>query len=491
MMPGIESLPLLSILVLMISAFLMPLIQSNRWVKAMSLLAMLLAFVLNVATLAWTQAQGGFFYRIGHFDAPVGIEFRVGQLESLLGAVFTLIALAVLFQASQQIDQDVHPGKVPLFFLLSHILVASLLGIMFANDLFNVYVFIEIGNLASCGLVVIKDTRASIKAGLKYLIMSTLGSGLVLLGIAWIYTMTGHLNMTAIHNVLAQSQAQYPRALLLTLALFTIGLGVKSAIFPLHSWLPDAHASAPAPASALLSSLVLKGYIVFLLHLFYRLIGYELISQTVVLNVLLTLGSAGLIAGSLFALYQQHIKKVIAYSSVAQMGYVFLAIGLGSETGLVLAVYHIIGHALTKAMLFLSAGTLIRNTGETSIASFKGIGQKMPVTLAMFTLGSLSLIGIPVLPGFISKWYLALASLETGRPLLVFLILLSGLLNAVYLLPVTINGFFHEPIPDGGKDWRRERWPGDIVAISLLAAAVVWAGIASQTLLNLIQTGLA
>lgn len=508
MMPGIESLPLLSLLVLMISAFAMPLIKNLRWVKGLSITAMLSAFVMNGATFVLTQVQGGFFYRVGHFDAPVGIEFWVGQLETLLGTVFTLIALAIMIQASQQIGREIHPGKVPLFFLLSHILVASLLGIVFANDLFNVYVFIEIGNLAASGLIILKDTRASIKAGLKYLIMSCLGSGLILLGIAWIYTMTGHLNMTAIHAQLAVAAGDYPHALLLAVGLFTVGLAVKTALFPLHAWLPDAYSAAPAPAAALLSSIAAKAYIVFLIHILFRLTGTSFVTSTPLLDLLLILGSLAMVMGSLMAIFQPLMRQVIAYSSIAQIGYIYLAIGLGTPLGLALAVYHIIGHALTKATLFLTVGSLTTASGATTVADLRGVGRKMPVTMALLTAATFSLIGIPVLPGFISKWQLSLAGIEAmanlpsgatilaGRGwLFAVLLVLSGLLNAIYLLPFSINGYFrsarsHEAEVGTGLNLVREQRLHELLPAALLVVAMTTVGFLASPILNLIQAGL-
>lgn len=507
-MSSLQSLPLLSLLVLMISAFAMPLVKNVRSVKGLSITAMLAAFVMNGATFVLTQAQGGFFYRVGHFDAPVGIEFWVGQLEALLGAVFTLIALAVMIQASQQIDRDIHPGKVPLFFLLSHILVASLLGIVFANDLFNVYVFIEIGNLASSGLIILKDSRASIKAGLKYLIMSCLGSGLILLGIAWFYTMTGHLNMTAIHAQLAIAAGDYPHAMLLAIGLFTIGLAVKTALFPLHAWLPDAYSAAPAPAAALLSSIASKAYIVFLIHILFRLAGPSFMASTPLLDLLLVLGSLAMIMGSLMAIFQPLMRQVIAYSSIAQIGYIYLAIGLGTPLGLALAIYHIVGHALTKATLFLTVGSLSSAAGATTVADLRGVGRKMPVTMALLTTAAFSLIGIPVLPGFISKWQLSLASIQAlaSRPdgagmlagrgwFVVVLLVLSGLLNAIYLLPFPINGYFRKaPALDsaaGNQVTRlREQRLHELLPSILLVAALTTVGLLAFPILDLIQAGL-
>ena len=452
--------------------------------------AMLISFVLSILNCIFVLNNGRYKYSVGHFEAPFGIEFYIGNIESIMAVLFTFVASMVIWYSIYSIDKEVNENRIPLYYLLVNVLVSSLLGIVFTNDIFNAFVFIEIGTLASCGIVVIKDKKENIKATLKYLIMSCLGSGLVLMGIAFLYSITGQLNFTYIHEALMINHADYSNAVLVTIGLFTIGLGVKSAMFPLHTWLPDAHSSAPTSSSALLSALVLKAFVLLLIKILYRAFGVEIIAGNSVLTILTVLGLMGMIMGSIFAIFQKNLKRLIAYSTVAQMGYIFFAIGLGTEMGVTLAIFHIIGHAVTKSALFLCAGAMIEKTGHKEIEALRGIGREMPVTLGLFFIGSLSMIGIPMLPGFISKWYLSLSAIDASKPVLIVFILISSLLNAIYYFPIAINGFFGEENLKG-KVYNCKRKPiKELLPIMMLIGAMIGVGLASRNIIDVIKLGI-
>lgn len=486
----IKSFPLLVVLILFVTSFIMPLLKENKIVKTLSIVSMGAAFLLSVVVFMYVIDEGKFFYKIGHFDAPIGIEFYIGNIEVIMGVLFTFVSLMIIWYSIYSIDKELKANRIPLYYMLINILIGSLLGVVYTNDLFNSFVFIEVGTLASCGIIVVKDKKENIKATLKYLIISCLGSGLVLMGIAFLYSITGHLNISFIHKELVYVYKNYPNAILISLGLFTIGLGVKSAMFPLHTWLPDAHSSAPTSSSAILSSLVLKAFVLLLIKVLYRAFGIEIISKFPILNVILVLGSTGMIMGSVFAIFQKNIKRVIAYSSVAQMGYIFLGIGLGTEFGVAIAVFHIIAHAVTKSALFLTVGAMIEKTGYKEIENLKGIGKEMPITLALFLMGALSMIGIPILPGFISKWYLAIASIRVDKLLLIGVILTSSLLNAVYYLPIVINGFFGEENLEGKVYKAKSKPIKEMLPVIALIMVMIYTGIVSGKLINLIQLGI-
>ncbi len=489
MMSMVTAFPLLCVLGLMLSSFLMPLI-SARPAKILSLGVNFSAAVLSAFCLAHTARYGTFLYSVGHYAGPVGIEFSVGTVESLLALTFCTVAFCVVWYAQTGIDHDVAAEKIPLYFLLLNLLMASLLGIVFTNDLFNAYVFIEVGNLAACGIVVLKDDRAVIKAGMKYLLMSSLGSGLVLLGTAFSYTMTGHLNITWVHRVLEQTHQNFPRAALLSVGLFTVGLMVKAAVFPLHTWLPDAHSGAPTPSSALLSSVVLKAYLFLLIKVLFRVFGPAVTGQTPVFAILFGAGAVGMMAGSLLALRQKKLKRIIAYSSVAQVGTIVLAIGLQTPLAVAVAVYHMVAHALTKSALFLASGNIIEQTGQKEISAMTGFGRYLPVTLSMFGLGALSLMGIPPLPGFVSKWHMAQLTLAAGMAVPAALLVVSGLLNAAYLLPIVCRGFLNTESAAHRFLPHRKLPLGQTGPVVLLMAATAAAGVLSAPLIGLISAGL-
>jgi multicomponent Na+:H+ antiporter subunit D len=489
-MSFIKSFPLIIILVLFITAFIMPIIKKTKVVKVISLVSMTLAMVLAFVNLIFVIKNGEYLYRIGHYNAPYGIEFRIGIIEVMMGLLFTFISLMIIWYSIYSIEKEIKEAKVGLYYLLINILIGALLGVVYSNDLFNCFVFIEVGTLASCGTIIVKDKKENIKATMKYLIMSCLGSGLVLMGIAYLYSMTGHLNINYIHDEIIKSYLSYPDAVLISIVLFIIGLGVKSAMFPLHNWLPDAHSNAPSSSSAILSSLVLKAFVLLMIKVLYRVFGMEILNHYSVLNIVLILGSLGMIMGSVFAIFQKNIKRVIAYSTVAQMGYIFLGIGLGSDIGVSIAIFHIIGHALTKSTLFLLVGAMIEQTGHKTVEHLKGIGKEMPLTMGLFSIAALSMIGIPVLPGFISKWYLSLAAIAAGETILILVILLSSLLNAVYYAPIVVNGFFGEENLEG-KIYKSKRKPlKEMIPIIFLVVSMVYVGAASRGIMNLITLGI-
>lgn len=490
-MTYIQSFPLVIILILLISSLFMPLVKNKKIVKSISLISMTIASLLALLTIIYVHSNGRFIYRIGHWDAPWGIEFYIGIIEGVMALLFTLITALILWYSVYSIDKEIKEYRIPLYYLLINVLVGALLGIVFSNDLFNSFVFIELSTLASCGIIVVKDKKENIKATLKYLILSTLGSGLVLMGIAFLYSITGNLNMTFTHQEIIKVYTAYPETVLITLGLFTVGLGVKSAMFPLHTWLPDAHSSAPSTSSAILSSLVLKAFILLLIKILYRVFGIEIISQLPILDLILILGSAGMIMGSIFAIIQKDIKRVIAYSSVAQVGYIFLGIGLGNELGLTIAIFHIIGHAVTKSTLFLVVGAMIEQTGLKKLEDLRGIGKEMPVTLGIFAIGALSMVGIPLLPGFVSKWYLSLAAIEANAIILIGAILISSLLNAIYYFPIVINGFFGEENLEG-KIYKAKRKPfKEALPILILAFGMFCIGVSARGIIHLIRLDLA
>ncbi|SHK01019.1 complex I subunit 5 family protein [Paramaledivibacter caminithermalis] len=485
-----KNFPLVIILILFIGAFIMPLLKNKIYNKAFSLMTIGISSVLSLITLVYVNRYGTFLYRVGHWDSPWGIELSIGILEAIMSLLLTSVAFVISWYSVYTIEKEIKDNKVCFYYTLINILVGALLGIVYTNDLFNAFVFIEVSAIAACGIIVVKDKKENIKATLKYLILSSVGSGLVLMGIAFIYSITGNLNMTFINKELSQTFMAYENSILISLGLFTIGLGIKSAMYPLHVWLPDAHSNAPSTSSAMLSALVLKAYVIFYIKILYRMFGEEIISQfPILLFMVLILGSLGMIMGSILAILQKDIKRVIAYSSVAQMGYIFFGIGLGNTIGLVSTFFHILNHAIIKSALFLTVGSMIEKTGQKKLFALKGIGKEMPITLGLFTVSALSMVGIPILPGFISKFNFAIGSIKGGKSIFVVVILISSLLNALYYFPIVINGYFGEENLEGKVFKSKEKTIKELMPILVLIIAALILGASSNKIIEMISNG--
>ena len=485
----LKLIPLLTIFILMITAFIVPIIKEKKYVYRVGILSFLFVFILSLFNLFNVINIGGFIFTIGHFSAPFGIVFKIDYIESIISLLFSFVMLMVIWYSRYSLEKEIKENKVKYFYTLSLLLLASLLGIVYTYDIFNGFVFLEVSTLSAAGIIIAKDKKENIKSAMKYLILSTLGSGLILMSIAFIYSITGHLSMEYIHSELILKATSNQDIILISLILFTVGLGIKGAMFPLHIWLPDAHSSAPSPSSAILSALVIKAPIIFMLKIFYMAYGFDIVSSTNIFNLILIFGSLGMILGSLFARRQTEIKRMIAYSSVAQMGYIFFAIGLGNELGFLMAIYHIIAHAVTKSSLFLAVGSIIEQSGFKKIDEIRGIGKEMPVTLAIFSVSAFSMIGIPVLPGFISKWNLSLASISSGKYYLLGIILLSSLLNAAYYFPIIINGYFGEDNLDGKVFKSKSKPIKELVPLIVLTLVMIITGFYSGKIIELIKLG--
>ncbi len=474
--------PLITILALLIISFILPF---SKKPMRLSLGAFSLIGLFNWLHAFLYFAKEPYAIQVGHAQAPFGIVMRVSSVEIAIGVLFTTVTALVVWFSSEQFVREVGEKQQRTFLILVHLLVASLLGIVYTRDLFNGFVFIEVSTLAACGIIVVKNKPDNIKAAVKYLILSSLGSGLVLMGIAYLYALTGYLDMTYIHESLVEISSEKSKMILISMVLFMTGTGIKSALFPMHIWLPDAHTSAPGASSALLSGLVIKAPAVYFLKICVLVYGYEMINQAAILKILLIMSGTGMIVGSLIARSQKKLKRMIAYSSVAQMGYVFFGIGLGTPAGMAISVYHMLGHGVTKSLLFLTATAFIDKLGRKDLASLKSIGRVMPFEMTVFTVCGFSMVGIPILPGFISKWNLALATIETGQILPLAVILISSVLNAAYYFPVTINGFFSDEKPLAVNSNKVNQ-----KALGILLFLLVFLGIGSGYILTAIESAL-
>ncbi len=456
-------------------------------------------FLMNVAVWRYAlSVEGSYAFMMGHFPAPFGNEIRVGRLETVLAMVFSGIAFLTVLSGSFNLDDHADRQKQNLYFIMIDLALAAVLVMLYTNDLFTAYVFIEIMTIASCALIIIRQNGHTLVAATRYMIMNLLASGITLFGITILYGITGHLLMPQLKTAVAalHESGQYKVPLTVVILLLTIGLSIKSALFPFHGWAPDAYTNAPPLSAGILSGLVSKAYIFLLIKIFYRVIGIEVVRSEHILEVLFVFGIAAMLIGSVSAIRQRDIRRMISYSSVAQIGYIFMGIGMGTTAGTVAALFHMLVHASAKPILFISSAALTDASGEHKrFRSLHGAGYRCKTAGVAFTIAAMSMVGIPLTAGFISKVRLSMAGMEMPevyRYVVLSTIAISTLLNAVYFLH-TVVSFYRKSSPDMVLDAPAPLNPmtrGSKLSLMLLSLIVVALGVFSGPIIRSIFVGL-
>ncbi len=414
-----------------------------------------------------------------------GLNLRVDRLTYLIVvAASGLWLLAMIYGHRYMKDEEHNRSR---FFFWMTITLGGVLGGVMANDLLSMFLFFEIIYLCCYFLVSHNQSEEALSAGNRYIYTGVVGGLTMLLGISLIFVRTNTFMIPGMSVVLEAAWSEHSTSLMFAIGCILFGFAIKAAVFPMHFWLPDAHSCAPSPASAVLSGMVIKVYIFSVMKFLFNAVGRNLMTVTGLTGFLIPLSLAGMIMGSVFAIGQKDLKKMLAYSSVAQIGYMLLGIGLATELGFAASVFHITTHALTKSALFLSAGAIMYQTGKRKMKDFQGLGYEMPFTMGVFAVGALSMIGIPGFNGFMSKWYLSLAALEAGKPLSVLMILLSSFLNAMYYLPIVISAFLRES-EERENVLVLDRLPGTMLApMLILALGCIVLGFFPQFVMGFIQ----
>ena len=452
--------------------------------------------LLSGATLLYTLQTGqSFVYVMGKFPAPWGNEIRAGVLEALTALFFCVIMLLSLLGGRHKLLEEVESGKTYLYYVLTDLLLSSLLALVYTNDMFTAYVFVEINTISACGLIMIRQNGRTIEAAVRYMIMSLLGSGLLLLGLCMLYDLTGHLLMSNMKESVSRLAAtgQYEIPLIVAIVLISVGICIKSALFPFHAWLPDAYGYSTVSSAAILSSLVSKGYIFLLIKIIYRVIGFDIYGDTRIIDALFAFGLMGMIFGSLSAIKENDVRRMIAYSSVAQIGYIYMGFGMGTEAGMTASVFHILSHAATKSLLFIAAiGLTDVSGGSRKFIELTGAGYRNKWAGVAFTVGSLSMVGMPLFSGFISKLLFAQAAVQNHVKMLPALIVLgvSTILNAIYFMKTVIRIY----TPVGYSAYPSITFVKmRVYAVTLVAFILlnVILGISSQPVVDMIRQGLA
>ncbi len=428
----VHNLLALPVVLPLLAAALAVLLPAGR---APWLLATATAWAVFACTVALgLDALGGrvLSYAMGGWEPPWGIEYRLDAANALLAVLIGAVAAVVFPFAGPSVRRELGDDKSPLFYAALLLFLAGQLGIAVTGDAFNVFVFLEISSLASYTLVASGKDRKALTSAFSYLIIGTVGATFYLIGIGLLYALTGTLNM-------ADLAARLPdiaetRTVHTAFAFVVVGLCMKIALFPLHLWLPNAYTYAPSAVTALLAASSTKVAVYLLIRFVHSIFGADFSYREMPLAWLLVpLACLGLISTSLVAIGQNKVKRMLAYSSVAQVGYMVLGIGMASSLGLAAALLHVFNHALMKGALFMALGAIVYRVGTSRLHQWRGIGRRMPLTMAAFVAAGLSLIGVPLTVGFVSKWYLVLAAVELGLWPVVVVIVVGSVLALLYI----------------------------------------------------------
>ncbi|MGY6708731.1 MAG: monovalent cation/H+ antiporter subunit D family protein [Rhizobiaceae bacterium] len=442
-------LPALQIVLPLIGATLCAVIDRPRVAYVIALVTSALMPLIAVSLLIQVLSDGTISYAMGGWEPPIGIEYRIDVANAFVLVLLSVIAALIMPYAARSVAAEIPHNKQAWFYCMYLLCVSGLLGITITGDAFNAFVFLEISSLSTYVMIAMGKDRRALLAAFQYLVMGTIGATFYVVGVGLLYTMTGTLNFADIAMRIQELDIASSRPVLAALAFITVGLGLKVALFPLHAWLPNAYAGAPSVTTAFLAATATKVAVYLLLRFFYTIFGFELVFELhPVGEVLLVLSIAGMFAASLVAIFQENIKRMLAWSSVAQIGYITLGVSLANMTGLTGSLVHLFNHALIKGGLFFAVGGMALMAGGVKLSDLAGIGRRMPLTMAAFVIAGLSLVGVPGTVGFVSKWYLVLGAFEAGLWWAAFLILITSLMAVVYLGRFVEIAYFREP--EGG-----------------------------------------
>jgi multicomponent Na+:H+ antiporter subunit D len=457
----------------LVTAFVMPLFSEKRRFGATMLANVATAVLLVLAVASIGQSD---VYKVGKWPIPLGINLVLDGLSVLVILAISVVSFAAMLFSARYMEQYTAKPKYLSLFLL---MVAGMNGVVLSGDMFNLFVFLEIASLASYALVGFGCEHEELEAAFKYMVLGSIGSMFVLFGIALVYGNTGSLNMAYISRAI--TAAGLNKGLAFALCLFIVGFGLKAALVPFHAWLPDAHPSAPAPISAMLSGVIIKTLGVYaLIRVVFNIFGISVQLAW----VLLVLGVLSMVVGAFLAIGQWDIKRLMAYSSISQLGYVVMGIALG---GLILAgngnrawaslamlggLFHLVNHAVYKSLLFLTSGSVQMATGTRQMKQMGGLAQTLPVTRATATIASAAIAGVPPFSGFWSKLILVIAAVQAGFLWLAAIIVFVSVLTLIMYLKVQRYVFLGE-LPQNLRNTKEEPGPMQVAMVFLACLCIL------------------
>lgn len=450
-----DHLPLLLVVVPLIAAPTCLVLGNRKLAYFLALVVSWFAFVNSLYLLAYVTQQGSFRYNIGNWAPPYGIEFSVDPLNAFVAMFVSAMAAIVLSYAPRLVASEIPESKQHYFYSMFLVCLTGLLGITLTGDLFNVFVFLEISSLSTYVLISLGKSRRSALASLQYLFIGTIGASFFLIGVGLLYQVTGTLNMLDVASRLKELATvdadgeltlASTRTLRVALAFMTVGLAIKMAVFPVHQWLPNAYTYAPNVVTCFLAATASKVSVYMLIRLICSVFTLEFSLDLLPMrNELMLLSLFGVFSASIVAIFQSNVKKILAYSSVAQLGYMILGISLVSASGLSGAIVHMFNHALIKGALFMVVGCLALRLGSVQLEDWRGAGKVMPWSSLAWVVAGLGLIGVPLTAGFVSKWMLLMAFIEGQHWVLAGAMLVSSMLAVLYVWRVVEVLYFGEP----------------------------------------------
>jgi multicomponent Na+:H+ antiporter subunit D len=469
-------LPALQVVIPLIGAVVAALLRRGTTAFLLSL-AVSWAMPFVAGTLLYQVLTGGpISYRLGGWEPPFGIEYRVDALNAFVLMLVSSVGAMIMPFAHRSVAFEIDEGRQAWFYCMYLLCLAGLLGIAITGDAFNAFVFLEISSLSTYVLIALGRDRRALLSAFQYLIMGTIGATFYVIGVGLIYLVTGTLNMQDLAARLIDAYAAYPQPVLAGLAFIVVGVGLKLALFPLHVWLPNAYAYAPSIVSAFLAATATKVAVYLLIRFAYSVFGKAIdFPALTVANLITGLSIAAMFVGAVIAVYQTDLKRMLAYSSISQIGYITLGIGLANQAGLTGGIVHLANHAFMKAALFLALGAVVYRIGTCKLHDLAGIGRRMPLTMTAFAIAGFGLIGTPGTAGFISKWYLALGALSLGGWPLLLVIVASSMIAIIYVGRVVEIMWFRDEAPAVAE--AREAPVTMLVPILVLAAATIYFGI--------------
>lgn len=444
-----SNLPALQVVIPLLGSVVCALLTRGAVAWGVTLIICLVMPAISAVLLAQVLTEGPISYALGGWIPPIGIEYRVDIFNAFILLLVSLIGAIMMPYAKRSIEKEIPAEKQAWYYAIFLLCLCGLLGMAITGDAFNIFVFMEVSSLATYALISMGEDRRALLAAYQYLIMGTIGATMYVIGVGLLYSMTGTLNLADMASRLAGIENTRP--VLAALAFLTVGISLKLALFPLHVWLPNAYAFAPSVATAFLSATATKVAVYLLLRYFFTVFGASVIfAHLPVTEIFLLLSLAAMFGASIVAIFQENAKRMLAYSSVAQIGYITLGIAIANQSGLTGGIVHLFNHALMKGALFMALGAVFYQIGTVKIDDLGGLGRKMPITMGAFVLAGLSIIGVPGTVGFVSKWYLGLGSFEQGWWWLALLIVASSLISVVYIGRL-VEVIWFRPVSDAAK----------------------------------------